>query len=46
MAKVIVELKLTNYGNLVLTKRKPSVIKSLGLEQVDDIISQTTSGPK
>ena len=25
---------------------KPSVIKSLGLEKVDDIISQTTNGPK
>ena len=25
---------------------KPSVIKSLGLEEVDSIISQTTNGPK
>lgn len=71
MGKVIVKLKLTNQGDLVLTKRKlskakprevevealvdtgatrlylkPSVIKSLGLEKVDDIISQTTNGPK
>ena len=71
MGKVIVKLKLTNQGDLVLTKRKlskatprtvevealvdtgatrlylkPSVIKLLGLEKVDDIISQTTNRPK
>ncbi len=71
MGKVIVKLKLTNQGDLVLTKRKlskakprevevealvdtgatrlylkPSVIKALGLEKLDEIISQTTNGPK
>jgi predicted aspartyl protease len=71
MGKVLVKLKLTNQGDLVLAKRKlstakprsvevealvdtgatrlylkPSVIKSLGLEKVDDVISQTTNGPK
>ena len=71
MGKVIVKIKLTNQGDLVLTKRKlskakprtvdiealvdtgatrlylkPSVIKALGLEKLDEIISQTTNGPK
>ena len=71
MGKVIVKIKLTNQGDLVLTKRKlskakprtvdiealvdtgatrlylkPIVIKALGLEKLDEIISQTTNGPK
>ena len=54
MGKVIIKLKVSKarpgkveVEALVDTGAlKPSVIKSLGLEKVDDLISQTTNGPK
>ena len=70
MGKVLVKLKLTNQGDLVMAHRKlstaiprsvevealvdtgatrlylkPSVIAALGLEKVDEVVSQTTHGP-